>query len=55
MTTSNVGFGFALDTTKLSDAPHDINVYETDSGGHRTLIGRRKIVVNNNVSDGRTA
>ncbi|MGH9440675.1 MAG: hypothetical protein ACRD16_00205 [Thermoanaerobaculia bacterium] len=50
VTTSGVGFGYALDTTLLSDSPHDINVYETDNGGHRTLVGRRKVVVNNNVA-----
>ena len=46
----NTGFFYSLDTTKLADSAHDLNVYVTDSGGHRTLIGRRKFVVNNNLS-----
>lgn len=49
VTTSHVGFAFTLDTTKLADSPHDLNVYATDTAGVRTLIGRRKFVVDNNV------
>jgi Bacterial Ig domain len=49
VTTSHVGFDFTLDTTKLADSAHDLNVYATDTAGLRTLIGRRKFVVNNNV------
>ena len=44
------GFSFVLDTTKLSNSAHDIVVYVTDRNGNRTEIGRRKVVVNNNVS-----
>ena len=47
--TTQVGWGFCLDTTKLSDSPHDLNCYVTDGANNRTLVGRRKIVVNNNV------
>jgi hypothetical protein len=46
---ANVGFSFLLDTTQLSNTQHDIVVYVIDRGGHRTEIGRRKAVVNNNV------
>jgi large repetitive protein len=46
---SNVGFSYLLDTATLSDGAHDINVYVTDKQSQRTLIGRRRIVVNNNV------
>jgi hypothetical protein len=48
--TTNTGFSFILDTTQLSNTQHDIVVYVIDHGGHRTEIGRRKAVVNNNVS-----
>ncbi|MEX0880010.1 MAG: hypothetical protein WEB59_04665 [Thermoanaerobaculia bacterium] len=46
---NNVGFSFLLDTTRLSDSPHDLVVYVIDRQGNRTEIGRRKFVVNNNV------
>ena len=46
---ANVGFSFVLDTTQLSNTQHDIVVYVIDHGGHRTEIGRREAVVNNNV------
>lgn len=45
----NVGFQFLLDTTTLADSQHDLNVYVVDNLSNRVLIGRRKIVVNNNV------
>jgi len=48
----NVGFGFALDTTRLSDSEHDLVIYVVDTtfgAPRRTEIGRRKFVVNNNV------
>ncbi len=48
----NVGFGFALDTTQLSDSEHDLVIYVVDltfGVPRRTEIGRRKFVVNNNV------
>jgi large repetitive protein len=48
----NVGFSFALDTTRLSDSEHDLVIYVVDRGfgtPRRTEIGRRKFVVNNNV------
>lgn len=48
--TSQVGWGFCLDTTKLSDSPHDLNAYVTDGAGNRTLVARRRVVVNNNVA-----
>ena len=48
--TTQVGWGYLLDTTKLSDSPHDINLYVIDGAGNRTLVGRRKCVVNNNVA-----
>ena len=44
------GFSFVLDTTMLSNSAHDIVVYVIDRNGNRTEIGRRKAVVNNNVS-----
>jgi hypothetical protein len=47
--TQFVGFKFSLDTTKLADSPHDLNIYYVDHEGNRDLIGRRKFVVNNNV------
>ena len=46
------GFSFALDTTRLSDSEHDLVIYVVDQvfgQPHRTEIGRRKFVVNNNV------
>lgn len=46
---NNVGFSFLLDTTRLSDSPHDLVVYVIDRQGNRSEIGRRKFVVNNNV------
>ena len=46
---NNVGFSFLLDTTHLSDSPHDLVIYVIDRFGNRTEIGRRKFVVNNNV------
>ncbi|MFY9549964.1 MAG: Ig-like domain-containing protein [Thermoanaerobaculia bacterium] len=47
---SLVGFSFLLDTTTLSDSPHDLVIYVVDRDAHRTEIGRRKFVVNNNVA-----
>jgi len=44
-----VGFSFILDTTKLSDSQHDLVAYVVDRTGVRSEIGRRKMVVNNNV------
>ena len=49
---SNLGFAFDLDTTRLSDSEHDLVVYVVDNRSGipgRTEIGRRKFVVNNNV------
>jgi len=48
--TNNSGLSFVLDTTKLSNSAHDIVIYVIDRVGNRTEIGRRKVVVNNNVS-----
>ena len=50
---ANVGFAYILDTTKLSNSEHDLMVYVIDKsfgGGHRSEIGRRKFVVNNNTT-----
>jgi hypothetical protein len=44
------GYSFFLDTTELSDSAHDLVIYVVDRGGRRTEIGRRKFVVNNNVT-----
>ena len=44
------GYSFFLDTTELSDSAHDLVIYVIDRGGRRTEIGRRKFVVNNNVT-----
>jgi hypothetical protein len=49
VSSSYTGFSFFLDTTTLADSAHDINVYVIDHNGRRGLIGRRKMVVNNNV------
>ena len=46
--TSAAGFSYILDTTKLSNSPHDLVVYVTDRKGNRSEIGRRKAVVTNN-------
>jgi hypothetical protein len=49
---NNLGFSFALDTTRLSDSEHDLVIYVVDNQfgtPGRTEIGRRKFVVNNNV------
>jgi hypothetical protein len=48
--TNQVGFSYLLDTTLLSDSAHDLVIYVVDKPGHRSEIGRRKFVVNNNVS-----
>jgi hypothetical protein len=50
VTSAFVGFGFPLDTTALSDSPHDLVIYVVDRDANRTEIGRRKFVVNNNVA-----
>ena len=46
--TAYAGFSYVLDTTLLSNSAHDFVVYVTDRSGHRTEIGRRRAVVNNN-------
>lgn len=43
------GWQFQLDTTHLSNGQHFIEVFATDDLGARTLIGRRRFVVNNVV------
>jgi len=48
--TSQVGFSYFLDTARLSDSAHDLVIYVVDKVNHRAEIGRRKFVVNNNVS-----
>ncbi|HET7451982.1 MAG TPA: hypothetical protein VFL12_04535, partial [Thermoanaerobaculia bacterium] len=48
---AEVGWYYAsFDTTMLSNGPHDLNVYASDCSGHRTLIGRRRIIVFNDPS-----
>src|SRR5262245_49477353 len=47
--TAFVGFSFILDTTKLPDTQHDLVIYVVDRAGVRSEIGRRKMVVDNNV------
>ncbi len=49
VSSANVGLSYYLDTTQLSDSAHDLVIYVVDRAGHRTEIGRRKFVVNNNV------
>ncbi len=49
VSTANVGLSYFLDTTKLSNTPHDLVIYVVDRAGHRTEIGRRKFVVDNDV------
>jgi hypothetical protein len=44
-----VGFSFILDTTKLSNSEHDLVIYVVDHALVRSEIGRRKMVVANNV------
>jgi hypothetical protein len=46
----HTGFSYFLDTTELSDSAHDLVIYVIDISGDRTEIGRRKFVVNNNVT-----
>lgn len=48
--TPRSGLSFFLDTTQLSDSAHDLVIYVVDRQNHRSEIGRRKFVVNNNVS-----
>jgi hypothetical protein len=50
VTTPFVGFAYGLDTTTLGDSEHDLTIYAWDHAAHRTLIGRRKVVVFNNTS-----
>lgn len=47
---NNTGYSFFLDTTQLSDSAHDLVIYVVDRSGRRSEIGRRKFVVNNNVT-----
>jgi hypothetical protein len=50
VTTPFVGWSIVYDTTQLSDAEHDLTLYVVDNafgGSRRTLVGRRKFVVNN--------
>ncbi len=46
--TQYAGFSYVLDTTRLSNSEHDLVIYVRDNPGHRTEIGRRKCVVDNN-------
>ena len=45
-----VGFFYNLDTTKLTDGEHEVVVYVVDLKLRRTEIGRKKFVVDNNVT-----
>jgi hypothetical protein len=47
--TAQVGFSYLLDTTQLSDDQHEVVVYVIDRSGVQSEIGRRKMVVDNNV------
>jgi hypothetical protein len=49
---AKVGWSFTLDTTKLANSAHDLNVYATDINCNRILIGRRKFVVFNDPTRG---
>ena len=46
--TPNVGWQAILDTTKLGDGVHEIEVYVVDLNFQMSEIGRRQFVVNNN-------
>jgi hypothetical protein len=48
--TPNVGFQISFDTTKLTDGEHEVVVYVLDALNVRSEIGRRKFVVQNNVT-----
>jgi hypothetical protein len=48
--TEFVGFVYNLDTTKLTDGEHEVVVYVVDLLLRRTEIGRKKFVVQNNVT-----
>ncbi len=48
--TAQVGFSFFLDTTALSDSPHEVSVDVVDRAGVSSEIGRRKMVVDNNIA-----
>ena len=50
VTTSFVGFSVPFDTTKLTDGEHEVVVYVLDALNVRSEIGRRKFVVQNNVT-----
>jgi hypothetical protein len=47
---ASVGFSYVLDTTQLPNSPHDLVIYVVDHQNNRSEIGRRKFVVNNNVT-----
>lgn len=50
VTTPYVGFQYLLDTTKLTDGEHEVVVYVLDALSVRSEIGRKKFVVQNNVT-----
>ena len=50
VTTPFVGFQIPYDTTKLTDGEHEVVVYVLDALNVRSEIGRRKFVVQNNVT-----
>ncbi len=50
VTTPFVGFQVLYDTTKLTDGEHEVVVYVLDALNVRSEIGRRKFVVQNNVT-----
>lgn len=47
--TANVGWLAVLDTTKVGDGVHEVEVYVIDLNFQRSEIGRRQFVVNNNA------
>jgi len=44
---TNPGWQFQLDTTKLNNGEHFLDVIVTDNLGATTYIGKRRFVVNN--------
>jgi hypothetical protein len=46
---TNVGWLAVMDTTKVGDGVHEVEVYVIDNASQRSEIGRRQFVVNNNA------
>jgi len=47
--TPNVGWLAILDTTRIGDGVHEVEVYVIDNSLQMSEIGRRQFVVNNNA------